>query len=112
MKLLAELVIRAFILILTTYIVPGFKIDSFMTAIMVALVLALLNALVKPVLIFLTLPATLITLGLFIFVINAVLLIIASSLIPGFHINSFFTAIFAAVVIALLSTLINKILIQ
>jgi putative membrane protein len=110
MKLIVELILKSLILLLTTYIVPGFKIDSYLTALMVAVVLAILNVLLKPILILFTLPATILTLGLFLFVINAVLLVIASSLIRGFHIDSFFTAIIAAIVITLLSTIINSLL--
>lgn len=110
MKLIAEWILRAIILLVTTYVVPGFHIDSFGTALLVALVLGALNLLVKPILIFLTLPATIITLGLFIFVINAILLEITSRLVGGFQIDSFFTAILASIVITLVSMLLNSII--
>lgn len=109
MKILAEWIVRAFILLVTTKVVPGFRIDSYTTALLVALVLGVLNMFVKPLLIFFTLPATILTLGLFIFVVNAILLIIAAQLVKGFHIASFFTAILAAVVISLLSTLLQMV---
>ncbi len=109
MKILAEWIIRAFILLATTYFVPGFKIDSYTTAFVVALVLGILNMFVKPVLIFFTLPATILSLGLFLFVINAILLVITARLVEGFQINSFFTAIVAAVVITILSSLLNTV---
>jgi len=107
MKFLVDLLVRALILLLTAYLIPGFKIDSYTTAIIVALVLAILNILVKPVLILLTLPATLLSLGLFLFVINAILLLIASNLIAGFKIESFGTAVFASLIITVISTLLN-----
>ena len=107
MKLMADWIIRAFVLLVTTYVVPGFKIDSFTTALVVALVLAVLNVLVKPILVLFTLPATILTLGLFLFVINAILIIIVSGFVKGFHVNSFTTAIFASVVITVVSTLVN-----
>lgn len=110
MKFLADLLFRTLVLLLTTYLVPGFKIDSFTTALMVALVLAILNILVKPLLVFFTLPVTIITLGLFLFVINAILLLITASLVRGFQIEGFGTAILAAIVISLLSSLLNAIL--
>lgn len=109
MKILAEWIIRAFILLVTTYIVPGFKIDSYITAFAVALVLGILNMFVKPILIFFTLPATIVTLGLFIFVINAILLIIAAQFIKGFHIDSFTTALVASIIISILSSLLNMV---
>jgi len=110
MKLMADWIIRAFVLLVTTYVVPGFKIDSFTTALVVALVLAVLNVLVKPILVLFTLPATILTLGLFLFVINAILIIIVSGFVKGFHVNSFTTAIFASVVITVVSTLVNLIM--
>jgi putative membrane protein len=109
MKILAEWIVRALILLVTAYIVPGFHIDSYGTALLVALVLGLLNLLVKPILILFTLPATILTLGLFIFVINALLLMLASALVKGFKIDSFFTAIIASIVISLLSILVQVI---
>src|SRR3990167_8780826 len=107
MKFLVDLLIRALVLLLTAYLVPGFKIDSYTTAVIVALVLAILNLLVKPLLIILTLPATILTLGLFLFVINAILLLMASALIRGFEVESFGTALIASIVITLISSLLN-----
>src|SRR4030042_1941674 len=107
MKLLIDLSTRMLVLLTTSYLVPGFHINSYTTALVVALVLAILNVLLKPVLIFLTLPATVLSLGLFIFVINAILLLIAARFIPGFKIDSFFTAIVASIVISLVSTLLS-----
>ena len=107
MKILSEWIIRTLILLLTAYFVPGFKIDSYTSAFAVAFVLAVLNMLVKPILLLLTLPATILSLGLFLFVINAILLIIASKLVPGFEIDSFFTAIVASIVITIISSLVN-----
>lgn len=107
MKILVELILRAFILLVTTYFVPGFKIDSYTTALVVVLVLAILNMFVKPIFVFFTLPATIVSLGLFIFVINALLLYISANLIQGFSIDSFLTAIIAAIFISVLSTVLN-----
>jgi len=107
MKLIIDLLIRSVVLLLTTYLVPGFTIDSYITAIIVALLLAILNLLVKPLLVILTLPATILTLGLFLFVINAILLLMASALIRGFEVESFGTALIASIVITLISSLLN-----
>lgn len=109
MKILGEWIIRTLILLITAYIVPGFKIDSYVTAFLVALVLGVLNMFVKPILVLFTLPATVLTLGLFLFVINALLLILAASLVRGFQISSFGTAIVASIVITILSTLLNAV---
>lgn len=110
MKFLVDLIIRALVLLLTTYLVPGFRIDSYVTALLVALVLAVLNILVKPLLVILTLPVTILTLGLFYFVINAILLVISSRIIDGFRIESFGTAIIASIVIAVISALLNAVI--
>lgn len=109
MKLLAEWIVRAFVLLAATYFVPGFKIDSYLTALVVALVLGILNVLIKPLLVIFTLPATILTLGLFMFVINAILLLIAAHFVEGFHISSFGTAILAAVVISIIGSILNVI---
>lgn len=107
MKLIADWLVKALILLLTTYFVPGFKIDSLLTALFAVLVLGLLNIFIRPILLFLTLPINILTLGLFTFVINAVLLYLVAVVVPGFHLNSFTTAIFGALVIAVLSALFS-----
>ncbi len=110
MKFIVELLIKAFILLVTTRLVPGFTIDSWTTALIVALVLALLNTFIKPILVLLTLPATILSLGLFLFIINAILLMIAASFVNGFTVDSFMTALVASVVITLLSLILNAFL--
>ncbi len=107
MKLVADWLVKAFVLLLTTYFVPGFQITSFTSALIVVLVLALLSVFVKPILLFLTLPINLLTLGLFTFIINAFLLYVAAQFVPGFTIDGFLTAIIAAFVMAIISGLIS-----
>lgn len=107
MKLVAELLIKAFVLLVTASIVPGFHIQSYGSAIVVAIVLAVLNVLLKPMLLLLTLPITILSLGLFTFVINAVLLLIATYFVKGFAIDSFWSAIVASVVITIVGSLIH-----
>lgn len=109
MKILAEWILKSLILLITSYIVPGFRIESYTTAFLVALVLGVLNLLVKPVLLLLTLPINILTLGLFTFIVNALLLMIASSLVAGFRIDSFLTAIIASILISLISSLLSKV---
>lgn len=103
MKLIANWLVKALILLLTTYFVPGFRIDSLSAALIAVLVLGLFNILIKPLLLFLTLPINILTLGLFTFVVNALLLCLASAVVPGFRIDSFTVAIVAALVIALIT---------
>lgn len=103
MRTLASWLVKALILLLTAYFVPGFRIESFWTALIVVLVIGLLNIFLKPLLLFLTLPINILTLGLFTFVVNAVLLYIATVFVPGFRIDSFVTAIVAAFVMAVIN---------
>jgi len=110
MNWIGELVVRALILLATSYLIPGFHIGSFTTALVVAIVMAVLNFLVKPLLVFLTLPVTILTLGLFLFVINAILLIVASNFVSGFAIDSFGTALLASLVISVFSSIANNLL--
>lgn len=110
MKAVIELLIKTFVLLVTAYVVPGFHIQSYTSAFFVAIVLAILTILLKPILILLTLPITVLTLGLFTFVINAILLVIATNIVKGFTIDSFWTAIIASIVITLVGSLINTFL--
>ena len=91
--------INAMALIAVTYLVHGIHVSGFWTALWVALVLGLLNAVVRPILIFLTLPITLLTLGLFTFVINAAILLFVGTVTRGFTIDNFSSAFLAAVLL-------------
>ena len=110
MKLLAKILITAGALLLIAQFVPGVSVDSFYHAVIAALVLALLNIFVRPILFFLTLPVTLLTLGLFIFIINAGLFMFAASFLEGFAVDSFLSALFGSLLITIVSTLSNKFL--
>ncbi|GGE01677.1 phage holin family protein [Planktosalinus lacus] len=93
MKLIIQLLLTAIVVLVLAEILPGVGVDAFTTSIIVAAVLALLNVLVKPILVFLTLPATLITFGLFLLVINAVIILLVDYLIPGFSVDGFWWAL-------------------
>ena len=107
-RFLINLLISALILYALTWIFPGITISSFGTAIVAALVLGLINAIIKPIISFLALPLTVLTLGLFSLVINALMLLLASNLVSGFHIDSFLTALFASIVMSLINLLFLK----
>ncbi|MDD5131219.1 MAG: phage holin family protein [bacterium] len=94
-------------LILTGYFVPGIHINSLWAALMAALLLGLVNAFIKPVLILLTLPINVLTLGLLTFIINGMLLSFVAWAIPGFIIEGFLWAIFGALILSLISTLLS-----
>jgi len=95
---------------LTAYLVQGVHVRSLYIAFMIAVILGLVNSLVRPVLVLLTLPLTIVSLGLFLLVLNAFLLWLISWLIPGFDIDSFGASVIATLVISIFSWFINLIL--
>ncbi len=97
MKLLVVWLINAIALMAVAYLLPGIAVSSFVVALVAALVLGLVNAVIRPVLILLTLPATLLTLGLFIFVINGLLFWFVGSFVAGFAVNGFWPGVFGAI---------------
>lgn len=107
MKILFRWAVNSAALVGIAYIVPGFYVDSIWVAILAALVLGLVNALVRPILVVLTLPITVLTLGLFLIVINGLMLWLAASIIPGFDISSFFVAMFGALILWAVSMATN-----
>lgn len=93
MQFISRLLISALSLGFAAYIVPGMHVDGLLTLLLAAFVLGIVNAIVRPVLVFFTLPLTLLSLGLFLFVINAAMFGLAAWLIPGFAIDSFWAAL-------------------
>lgn len=97
-------------LMITAYLVPGISISSFGAAAIAVVVLGLMNAIVKPLLVFFTLPLTILTLGLFLFVINAITFGLAAYFIQGFDVNGFIPALLGSIVLAIVSSVINHFL--
>lgn len=95
-------------LMITAFFVPGFTILSFSSAILGAAILGLVNAIVKPILVIFTLPLTILTLGLFLLVVNAISLGLVSYLTPGLLISGFFPALFGSIVLTLVSGVVNQ----
>jgi len=95
-------------IILTSYLVDGIYVESFFSALFAALVLGILNALFRPVLLVITLPINILTLGLFTFVINALLLKMVSGVVPGFYVYGFWSAVFGSLIISLVSWLLSS----
>ncbi len=110
MHLLLVWLINALALLALPYVFSGIKVDSFTSALIAALVLGLVNTLIRPILVLLTLPATLLTLGLFIFVINGLLFWWVGSFLDGFHVAGFWSAVFGAIVYSLISWLLSSLL--
>jgi putative membrane protein len=105
MKFLLKWLINALALIVITKLVAGFHVDTFYSALVAALIIGLLNALIRPVLIILTLPVSIITLGLFTFVINALLIWFTSTIVKGFSVDGFWPALLAALILWAVSTI-------
>ncbi len=105
-------VINALALLAVTQILVGFDVNSFYIALIVALILGLINAIIRPILIILTLPITVLTLGLFTFVINAGLLWFVSTFVQGFEIEGFWTALAASIILWAISFLTNELIKQ
>ena len=112
MKLLLVWLINAVALIGVAYLLPGIAVASFTTALIAALVLGLVNAVIRPVLVLLTLPATLLTLGLFIFVINGLLFWFVGSFIEGFVVSGFWWGVIGAIAYSLLSWALSALLLS
>jgi len=103
-------VINALLLMLIPYIVPSVEVRNFYTALVTALVLGLVNAVIRPILIILTLPINILTLGLFTLLINGLMFWFVSSFVKGFEIPGFWTAFWAALVYSIFSAIINFLL--
>jgi putative membrane protein len=108
MYLALKLVVSALALGITAYIVPGFEVDSIVSAVVAALVLGIVNTLIKPLMLLITLPLNIVTLGLFTFVINALMLVLTASIVPGFGITGFLPAIAGAIVLMVVSAVLES----
>lgn len=108
MRLLINIVVVGLVVLLLSYFLPGVAVSSFLTALLVAAVLALLNALLRPLLVILTIPITILTLGLFLLVINAIIILIADALIPGFEVAGFLWALIFSLLLSLVAWLLDK----
>ena len=108
MKLIAKWLLAACALLLVAAIYPGVQVQSYGSALIAAAVIAFFNTLVRPVLVVLTLPVTLVTLGLFLFVINALMFWAASGLLGGFGVDGFWAALLGSIIYSLLMLLIES----
>jgi len=94
---------------ITAYLIPGIALSGFFSALLVALFLGIINTLVRPLLILITLPITILTLGLFTFVINAALVLLASKVVHGFEVKGFWWAMLFSIVLSIIQYILNKI---
>lgn len=100
--LFLRLIVSAVAIMLAAFLVPGASV-SFLPALIAAIVLGVLNTFIKPLLLVLTLPINVITLGLFTFVINGLIILLASSIVPGFNVGGFWSAVLFSIVLALIN---------
>jgi putative membrane protein len=108
MRFLARLLINTIAILITTYLLAGIQLAGFGIAIVVAIVLAIVNALIKPILVIFTLPVTILTLGLFLVVINALMIMLTAWLVPGFAVDNFWWAILFSILLAIINWFLNQ----
>lgn len=101
MNLIIRVLITAVLVVVIAHFMPGVSVASFTTSIIVAVVLGLLNVFIKPILVLLTLPVTLLTFGFFLLVINALMILLCSEIVGGFAVESFWTAVFFSIILSI-----------
>lgn len=107
MNWIIRLLLNGLAVVLTAYLLPHVTVDSYGTALIVALVLAIVNVIVKPILVILTIPITIITLGLFLLVINAALILFVDNLIRGFEVDGFWWALLFSLILSVFNSLFD-----
>ena len=110
MNLLLRILITSGLVLLIAHFMPGVHVANFTTALIVAIVLGLLNIFIKPILVILTLPVTILTLGLFLLVINALMILLCTKIVGGFSVDTFWTALFFSIILSVLQSIMNGLL--
>ncbi|GAA4894324.1 phage holin family protein [Flaviramulus aquimarinus] len=110
MNLILRLLVNAIAVFVLANVLTGVSVDSYLTAIIVAVVLSILNLLVKPLLVIFTLPVTIITLGLFLLVINGLIILLADKFIEGFFVDNIWWAILFSILLSILQSLLQSFL--
>jgi putative membrane protein len=108
MKFIVNLLLTALLVLLLSYILPGVETAGYLSAIIVSLVIALLNFLVRPILVILTIPITIVTLGLFLLVVNAIIILLADFLVPGFTTGGFWSALLFAILLSIGKSILDR----
>jgi len=108
MKLLINLIVNVLTLMIVATILPGFVVADWTAAFVAAVVIGVINTFIRPVLLFLTLPLTIVTLGLFALILNVVLLMAAAAIVPGLSIDGWLTALLASILISLVSSFLGS----
>lgn len=105
MNLIIRILVTALLVMVIAHFMPGVNVASFTTSVIVAIVLGLLNIFIKPILVLLTLPVTIITFGLFLLVINALIILLCTKIVGGFAVDGFLTAIFFSIILSILQSI-------
>jgi len=108
-SILINWLVSALAILAAAYLLPGVHVASFTDALVVAVVLGIINAFIKPVLLILTLPITILTLGLFTFVINAVIILLAANIVTGFTVDGFWWALIFSIVLSIINSFLNRV---
>jgi putative membrane protein len=107
MRIIIHWIVSALAIVIAAYLLPGVHVSGFVAALILAVVLGAINAFLRPLLVILTLPITILTLGLFVFVINGALVMLASYIVPGFAVDSFWWALLFGIVLAIVSAVLH-----
>lgn len=108
MKLIVRILITSALVLLISHFMKGVHVAGFGTALIVAVVLGLLNIFIKPILVVLTLPVTILTLGLFLLIINAILILVCTKIVGGFTVDTFWTALLFSIILSLTQSIMYK----
>ncbi len=111
MKFIVQLIISTLAVLISSYLLKGVEVQdsNFFTALIVAAVISFLNAVVKPIMIILTIPITFVTLGLFLLVINALIILLTDKLVDGFHVDGFWWALLFSLILSLVTSVLERI---
>jgi putative membrane protein len=109
MGILIHWLVVTIAIVVAAHFIPGIRVDSVGAALIGAAILGILNTVVRPILVILTIPVTILTLGLFLFVINALMFLLAGSLISGFHVQSFWPALLGSLVVSIVSYIAHSV---
>lgn len=110
MNYLFKVLLTALAVLIIGYLLPGVEVDNYGTAIWVAFIVGILFSILKPILVILTLPVTILTLGLFLFVINAAMILLANSWIDGFTVSGFWTALLFSILLSFFESILHSLL--
>ena len=108
MSFLVRLITTSLAVIIVAYLLPGVTVDNVISAIGLSIVLSLLNIFIKPLLVVLTLPITIVTMGLFLLVINALIILLADKIVPGFSIDGFWWAVLFSIILSFVVSILNS----